>query len=329
MKNIQNKIKKYFQNINVRHINIKNMLPAALGCVVRFWRHMVIFLAIIIVLYYPIGAFFTNKIDDNVDYFIGQKAKTGELYSIAAAAELIDREVNQKLWTANLPFFFPAVILDNMPSYQTGIITSLANFLEEFSYNSEQDESLDKAVALLKYPPNIWIIDFSKSWLPMTSTNKSYRSAMRELLFYNANVAENKRVFDKKEKALGAILLAIANDINANSLTIKRQIEKGSKKIIDLSADNVFYNNKGKNYGYYIILKALEKDFENVIKTKNIENSWNEMLENIKKASLLDPLVVINGKPDSVFMPSHLSGQGFYMMQAKYGLNQTIKLLIK
>ncbi|MGD9637630.1 MAG: hypothetical protein AB7U85_01055 [Alphaproteobacteria bacterium] len=324
---IKNRLGTYSLNIiqSIKNAHLKNWGESIINLIIRFWRHTVVVLGIILLLYYPIGGLLINKIDDNSNLNVINK--TGEINSINAVIKLINREVEQNVWTANQPFFFPAAILDNMPAYQTGIISALADFIDIWNFLDDSSENLARASDFLKYPSNIWIIDFSKSWLPLASTNKQYRNASQELVFYNSYIAQNGLPFILKSSTLKTILQQINNHLLAAVSDIQNQITSGSKKIIDFDSDNVFYYGKGSCYGYYIILKELENDYINVIKAQNIENEWQEMLDLIQEASLLNPMIVINAAPDASFLPSHLTAQGFYLTQSSIKINKIIQNL--
>ena len=48
-----------------------------------------------------------------------------------------------------------------------------------------------------------------------------------------------------------------------------------------------------------------------------------------RTAALLQPWVVINGNPDSLFLPSHLAAQGFYQLRARTQLREIRDILLK
>ena len=43
----------------------------------------------------------------------------------------------------------------------------------------------------------------------------------------------------------------------------------------------------------------------------------------------MDPLLVINGAPDAVILPSHLAAQGFYLLRARTQLKEISNILLK
>ena len=78
-----------------------------------------------------------------------------------------------------------------------------------------------------------------------------------------------------------------------------------------------------------MILDALGRDFAQVIKERNLQKSWDEMIATLRKAALLDPLVVMNGSPDAQFQPNHLAAQGFYLLRARTQLREISNILLK
>src|SRR5215470_8345998 len=129
----------------------------------RYWRIALITIVVLLVIYYPLGALWVNKIDDDPDFQAGDVAPGGS-NAIAMAAALIDREVNRNGWPANDPFFLPGSMLDNMPNYQIGIIQALGRFAVEMTDqigrtrgSSQADPDPDRAAGLLKYSPRVWI----------------------------------------------------------------------------------------------------------------------------------------------------------------------------
>ncbi|PKP76580.1 MAG: DUF2333 domain-containing protein, partial [Alphaproteobacteria bacterium HGW-Alphaproteobacteria-3] len=80
---------------------------------------------------------------------------------------------------------------------------------------------------------------------------------------------------------------------------------------------------------YYMVLQGLGQDFEPVIKERNLQKPWNEMMESFRKAALLDPWVVMNGAPDAQFQPNHLAMQGFYLLRARTQLREISNILLK
>jgi len=306
-----------------------------LGKVVRFMAVIILSILSITVLYYIIGMVLINKVDDDVDYSL-KKVTPGGSRAVALAAALIDREVNKNGWVANDPFFMPGYLLDNMPNYQQGIIYSLSRFAIEMADqigrsrgSSEVDRDLDKAAGLLKYPGTTWIFDLSTSIAPTASSESQYRSAMRSLLAYNKRLAKKEATFDKRADNLHATLMRFTADLGSHSAVISEHLTKAGNWGLDATADDIFYSAKGRLYAYHLLLRELGLDFSDILSSKELASPWKLMLNSFERASLLDPLIVTNGKPDGTVTPSHLASLGFYLLRARTQLREIINILEK
>ncbi|MEP2828587.1 DUF2333 family protein [Parvibaculum sp.] len=292
---------------------------------------------IIILLYYPIGMFVVHKVDDDIDFApSAADSVDGGSMAVAYAAGLIDREVNQNNWTANDPFFQPGVLLDNMPNFQQGMMSALARFGFELTDqlgrtrgSSEADPDLQRAAGLLQYPGNVWIWNPSVSLAPRASSESQYRDARSRLLTYNARLAKGEANYDIRADNLLATIERFAADIGSSSALIDRHLAEQAGSFFDSDADDIFYFTKGKLYGYYMVLQGLGTDFDPIIKERNLEKPWNEMMGSFRKAALLDPWVVTNGAPDAQFQPNHLAMQGFYLLRARTQLREISNILLK
>ena len=286
-------------------------------------------------LYYAVGGFVMNVIDDDPAF---QPAEFPPVSSkaVAAAAALIDREVNQHFWVANDPFFYPSAWLDNTPNYQQGIIYALSRFTVEMTDqigrtrgSSEADRDLDRAAGLLKFPGNVWIYDLSTSFLPTASSESQYRTARRALLAYNDRLAAGQAVFERRSDNLLATIERIAADLGSASATIDQHLAASRGWSIDSRVDDIFYGVKGRLYGYHVLLRALGEDFAPIIKERQLAGAWSQMLESLRQAAVLDPLVVVNGEPDGLYFPSHLAVQGFYLLRSRTQLREISSILLR
>ncbi len=304
------------------------------------WRRALKWLGAIIVfllvIYYPVGALWIYQIDDDPNFGPGDVAP-GASRSIAMAAALIDREVNQHEWPANDPWFLPGAVLDNMPNYQIGIITALRRFAQEMTDQVSRvrglttaDADLEAARSSLNYRPDIWVVDFRQSVVGVTSSSERiYRSARDNLLNYNRRLAAGQAVFERRADNLQFTLDRIAKDLGSVSSILEQQVQNGSLKFIDFGADNVFYETKGELYAYSLILRELGMDFASVIKERNLTTAWKQMIDSLELAAQLQPWVVVNGAPDSAIFPSHLSGQGLFLLRARTQLGEISDILLK
>lgn len=292
-------------------------------------------LVVLVALYIPVGMLWVQVIDDDTT-LAPTDLPTGGSRAVAMAATLIERETITHRWTANDPFFLPGWWLDNMPEYQTGIVEALGRFstemMDQIGRNrgsSQADPDLSKAVDLLKSAPDIWLFDFSTSWAPTTSSDAKYRAAAKALRTYNQRLSQGQALFERRGDNLIALLDRITSDLGSASAIIDRQILEGRDQFIDRRADNVFYGVKGRLYAYYLILRELGADYQQLLREREAFNAWTQMLASLHEASLLDPLIVMNGATDGLFVANHLTTQGFYLLRARTQVREVSEILIR
>ncbi|MBI2255891.1 MAG: DUF2333 family protein [Proteobacteria bacterium] len=292
-------------------------------------------LAAIIVLYYPIGAAISHKINDDPT-FAPPAIPAEASQTVAMASALLDREVNGTTWPANSPWFFPGAILDNMPNFQSGEIQALQRVVTEFRDQigrargtSSADRALQDAAAYLNNQPDIWYIDLSRSWAPMKPSESYYNDAIKALNDFNGRLTRGDAVFERRADNLLSTLDRIGKDLGAASDDIDREIDEQSGSWFDLNADDVFYRNKGELYAYGLLLKALGQDFKQVLGEKGAVRIWDRMTGSMMEGAVLQPWVVINGETASLMQPNHLAEQGFYLLRARAQLEEITDILQK
>ena len=315
--------------------------PASLWRIsAQLWRQTRRFawvLALAALAYYPLGMWWVHVVDDDPSFALADNAAPEKSSrAVAMAAALIERETDHHRWVANDPFFFPGAALDNMPNFQQGIIAALARFAFELTDqigrtrgSSQADRDLQEAAGLLQYSGTKWIFDFSTSIAPTATSEAQYRKARRALLAYNERLAKGQAAFERRADNLLSTLDRIALDLGSSSAAIDRQIAEHSGSLIDPKADDIFYFVKGQAYGYALVLRELRRDYANVASERELGSAWAQMLASMEKAATLHPWVIVNGRPDGQFLPSHLAAQGFYVLRARTQLREITAILQK
>ena len=311
---------------DLKKLNFRVLL-APLHFIVNFvtswWRALIIAFAALIFLYYPLGGALINDLDNNTGYEI--KTRPEQSAAAEMMAFLINREVNQKLWTPALPFFFPSAWLDNMPNYQLGIISAVADLAESLARVQEKtiadgsDPSpLSEAAELLQYPGTIWMFSPQNSLIPVPSASSQYAKARKLLIRYNKFLAAGAETAYKSPEDLAFILKRISYDLSRDGIKkLEEQIREENTSWVDFKADNIFFYNQGKAYGYYLLLQALGHDYKEIIVSRNLYQKWTQMLSALETASAIRPLIVRNASLDSSFSPNHLNYLAFYMLKAQ------------
>jgi len=310
-----------------------NAAPSSEGRSRRVWW-LVSLLATFMLAYYPLGMFLYQTIDDDVDM------KSAPLYTVeggSRAVSIVVTMISQQTeyWSPNKPFWMPASALDNMPNYQTGMIYAMSRFAIELGDylgrvrgSSGMDPNLDLAAGLLKTDPTTWYWG-QGNILPMPTAESRYREAAQALMIYNRQVAAGKANYDRRADNLISFLDRVAADLGSASSALDNRVSESDAGFFDSKADDVFYEVKGKLYAYHMILREIGVDFESVIAQKQAAGIWTNMLQSLRKASVMDPLIIANGPQGSLFVPSHLSQLGFDLLRARTQIREATDALQK
>ncbi len=286
------------------------------------WRIIAFIFCGIIFLYYPLGALIINDIDTDTSVDVSD-SETNRSATIETISYLIRKEVNDKIWTPNLPFFFPSYILDNMPEFQLGLIDGVSNFTASIALRWEQkvgtqeERLLTQASQLLQYSPHIWMFSSENKLMPAPSAPSQYRKARKILIKYNQELNNEKIILYKTPQDLIFFLKNISNNLHKVATKLENHIREESYDYIDNQADNLLYQAKGLAYAYYMLLKALAVDYKNVLIDTETYPEWTRMLKALENASQLNPILVRNGEINSSLAPNHLSTEGFYLLKAR------------
>ncbi len=309
-----------------------NLSPLRLLSFFNSWSQVLGVLILgFVCLYYPLGGYIVNKIDTSSDFEF--KNNPEQSATVEVMSYLIKREVNDNLWTPNLPFIFPSYFLDNMPNFQLGIISALSRTTLAMSRKldktviSEKESPLKTAAALLQYPGTIWMFSPQNRLTPAPSANSQYRRARRRLIEYNQSLLDGSRIFYKSPDDLSYLTRSVANTLWKSNVIIESHVREFSSGLFDGKADDVFYYAQGQAYAYHLIMLALSHDYKDIIVNREIYEDWIRAVKYLENASQLDPSFVRNGALDSSFSPNHLAALSYYTSRAAYVIqNLSFKL---
>ena len=335
LQNVRDKLKtiKYRDIIAFLRKNYRKVKPKirktkkALLKVMSHWKFLTIFLPSFILFYYLLGSMIAENIDVTTEY--KPQAKHLPMFETAdCMSYLIKREVDDKMWTPNLPFVFPASILDNMPDFQKGVIAGIRDIIpaiRHFDRNTDaQTEDIKSAGKLLNYPPNVWLMSRKGKFNLAPSSNAQYRKAAAELHKFSKDGA-----FYPQEKDLDFLLQKLNQNLQNIIIRNEAQQREKSADWFDGTSDDLFYYAKGYAFASWQIFKTAGADFKEIVLEKNLYVEWTYLVHSLEKAAEFKPFVVRNGAPDSQFVPNHLIMQNFYLQRAMLAAERIRNGLLK
>lgn len=291
------------------------------------WRLLLGGMCVFLFVYYALGSSLAENIDTSPVYF-QPKQKSDNSEMIKAMAALINREVDEKMWTPNLPLIFPATILDNMPNFQIGVIKSVrdstAGMRHFTKLSKQQSENLKAALQLLRYPPDVWLMNRRGTFGLAPSSNAQYRKARNELIKFN-----DDGYFAVDAANFAAYLEYLSMSLRKIAKKNEEHVQEYSADFWDFKADNRFYQTRGYVFGARQVLEAAGQDFKPVILKYDVYTEWTFLLSSLQKAADFSPLIVRDGKAESQFVPNHLIVQNYFLERALAALERIRAVLAK
>ncbi|MCP4318778.1 MAG: DUF2333 family protein [Hyphomicrobiales bacterium] len=261
---------------------------------------------------------------------------------VDVTADLIEFNIDTNAWISSTLLYKAGLFglpwdatpyLDNKASFQRGVhqavqrtAVELVDALGRVRGTSAVDEDLARARGRIQYDQYTWYIS-TKQFGILTPTPSAYREARDLLRDFNDRLEDCNAVFDARADNLIRFLDRIASDIGSTSAALRDRSAKSNAGWFDTRADNQFWFTYGQLYAYYGILKAAHADFGDVIKSRQLEDVWNTMEEQLRATLSLDPVIVSNGREDGWIMPSHLATVGFYLLRVRSNLVEIRSIL--
>lgn len=263
----------------------------------------------------------------------------GRSFIVDVTADLLDFNVNRNAWISSNPFYKAGFFwllewdqtwfFDNKASFQRGVhqaasrtAIELADALGRVRGTSAIDPDLKDAKGNVQFNQYTWYFNMfdTQPFGPTTPSPTYFRSAMKSLNKYNERLAKCEATFDARADNLLQFLDRVAKDIGSASAVIKERSEGYNSGWFDTRADDIFWYSKGQLYAYYGIMKASRADFQDMIKSRGLDDIWDLMEDHLYRAISLDPFIVSNGREDGWLMPTHLTTIGFYILRARSNL---------
>ena len=221
----------------------------------------------------------------------------------------------------------PGIIMDNMPSWEYGVLTelrdsvrSLRNDFSRSQSQSVENENLRKADSEFNFDAKAWFLPSAEQEYEQgIAALQSYLSAMAErdsqAQFYIRadNLAAYLQVVEKRLGSFGQRLSASVGDEELTAALSARPADRTPQEGQAQSTaagtgsgtgsrtpwteiDNVFFEARGYSWALLHMMKAIAIDFAPVLKDKNAEVSMQQVIRDLEYASMRKwSPVVLNG----------------------------------
>lgn len=261
---------------------------------------------------------------------------------VDVTAGLIEFNVDQNVWMSSTLLYKAGFFglpwdatpyLDNKASFQRGVhqavqrtAVELVDALGRVRGTSAVDEDLSRARGRIQYDQYTWYFSTKQIGF-LTPSPAAFREGRDLLRRFNDRLEACDAVFDARADNLIRFVDRIAADIGSTSAALRDRSLHSNAGWFDMRADNHYWFTYGQLYAYYGILKAAHADFADVIQSRQLEDVWNTMEEQLRATLSLRPVIVSNGREDGWIMPSHLATVGFYLLRVRSNLVEVRSIL--
>jgi hypothetical protein len=254
----------------------------------------------------------------------GHSVVTGYV-TTATMLETLDVLLNKRGGYLSNDIMPPWVFLDNIPNWEFGVLTqlrdlarSMRNDFSRSQTQSTEDTDLAEGEPLLHYD--------SERWFP-PDTEGRYRKAGDAIEDYLTKLSSpenpNAQFFARAdnladwlsvvEKRLGSLSQRLSASVGESRLNTDLSGDPGARQSTASPAeiqvktpwtqvDDVFYESRGTAWALVVFLRAMETDFDDVLRKKNAVVSFRQIIRELESA--LAPLqapMVLNGSQFGVF----------------------------
>ncbi len=216
----------------------------------------------------------------------------------------------------------PGIYLDNMPNWEFGVLVqirdatrALRNDFGRSQTQSTEDADLAIAEPQFNFPNDSWIFP---------STESEYRKGIQALQRFQARLAQtqdvNAQFYTRAdnlrewlavvEKRLGSLSQRLSASVGQQRVNVDLAGDPAAGKSTERPAefevktawtdiDDVFYEARGTAWALIHLIKALEIDFDDVLKKKNARVSLRQISRELESTQ------------DQLWSPIILNGTGF------------------
>lgn len=219
----------------------------------------------------------------------------------------------------------PSVFMDNMPNWEYGVIIqvrdlarSLRNDMSRSRSQSAEDPDLAVADPQFSFPNNSWMFP---------ATESEYRKGIEAVERYMARLADpenrNTQFYARADnlreylglvnKRLGSLSQRLSASVGQYRVNTDLEGDPTATQATRTSSevytetpwteiDDIFYQARGSTWAIVTFLKAVEVDFEEVLRNKNALVSLRQIIRELEQTQrpLYSP-IVLNGNGFGIF----------------------------
>ncbi|MBQ0755266.1 MAG: DUF2333 family protein [Gammaproteobacteria bacterium] len=278
----------------------------------ELWRYLMALLLLLLLVDFGLGWYWSSEPEIHSVAMVSERPVVGETTTnalIQVAETLLDKPggylsndlLPHRLW------------LDNMPNWEYGVLVQVRDMvrvmrrdMSRSQSQSQEDQDLMRAEPQLNFDNASWAMPATESeYRRGTKALRSYLSRLQandgSATFYARADNLNYWIGDV-QKRLGSLSLNLSQSVGRDQLDLNApedMQESSQVKTPWMDVDDVFYESRGACWALIHLLKAAEVDFADVLKKKNAQVSFSQVIRELEATQ------------ETIWSPMILNGSGF------------------
>jgi hypothetical protein len=278
----------------------------------KLWRYLMVLALLLLLVDLGLGWYWSSEPEIHSVTIVSERPVVGETTTnalIQVTETLLDKPggyltndlLPHRLW------------LDNMPNWEYGVLVQVRDMvrvmrrdMSRSQSQSQEDQDLMRAEPQLNFD--------SASWA-MPATENEYKRGIKALRSYLFRLQANdgSAAFYARadnlnywigdvQKRLGSLSLNLSQSVGRDQLDLNMPEEMSEASRVKTpwtEVDDVFYESRGACWALIHLLKAAEVDFADVLKKKNAQVSFSQVIRELEATQ------------ETVWSPIILNGSGF------------------
>lgn len=224
-------------------------------------------------------------------------------------------------WIPNDIFLSPSFYLDNLPSFQLGVLQVLRHDSRVLRDNLTRQRTSDAVHKDTDLAYSAFANDPHKWAFP--SAESAFGRGVAALKRFRKQLGTKDASFYPRADNLVQLLEPLVSELGA--VTTVLLSARNPEKVGWMDVDDNFYFAQGVGYALLGTMQAVRQDFREVVTDKKATEIMDLIVDSLE-ASQFDPLIVTNGSKAGI-LASHSNNVRVYLDDARQKMNSLISIL--
>jgi hypothetical protein len=213
---------------------------------------------------------------------------------------------------------------DNINNFQKGVLEVTRRTAVKLAEDISRTGSTESFNKHLENAMNWFMVKPETFWFP--SAEGKYKAAISGIRTYQEQLINKEAKFYNRTDNLIPLLKAYRNLLGSCDDNLIKKYEDNGDKVSFFNSDDYFYYAQGVSISMAHILKAIEHDFEGVLKSRNAMDTLKKAIHSLGEAEEIDPLIVLNSDLNG-FFANHRANLATKISHARFYLGVLIVTL--